>query len=87
MKMNEFLEDIYNEFVFTRRTNYEKKLAKKARRRAHKNTNWKALKPRKGWKRVKIGAYRYILERMPDSEKIMKKRIGKGLGRSRYLRR
>lgn len=86
MKISQYLEHIYNEFVLSRRTASEKKLIKKARRRAHKNTNWNYTKPKKGFKRVKVGKNRYIFKRMSSGQKIALKKIGRRLGKASHLR-
>lgn len=87
MKFIKALEEIFNEVVMTRRTSSEKRLFKKAKRRAHKNTNWNYTKPKKGFKRVKVGKNRYIFERMSGAQKIALKRIGKSLGKAKNLRK
>lgn len=49
---------------------------KKARFRAHRGTNWKLLKPRKGYKRVKVpGTKRYIFVRLKQKEKFSKGKL------------
>lgn len=86
MRISELFENIYNEVVFSRRTSAEKKLVKKARKRAHRNTNWNYTKPRKGFKRVKIGKNRYVFKRLTNKQKVVLQKIGRGLGKASYLR-
>ena len=69
MKFVKALEEIFNEVVMTKRTRSERKLVKKANKRAHKNTNWRNTVAKKGFKRVKLGANRYIFKRMSSEEK------------------
>ena len=71
MKFVKALEEIFNEVVMTKRTRSERKLVKKANKRAHKNTNWKNTVAKKGFKRVKLGANRYVFKRMSSEEKIL----------------
>ena len=82
MKFVKALEEIFNEVVMTKRTRSERKLVKKANKRAHKNTNWKNTVAKKGFKRVKLGANRYVFKRMSSEEKISRARIGKLLGKN-----
>lgn len=88
MKFTEALEEIFNEVVLRKRTKSARKLVKKAQKRAHKNTNWANTKDKKGFKRVKIGANRYVFKRMSSEEKLSRARIGKLLGKnSKRLRK
>lgn len=82
MKFIQALEEIFNEVVMTKRTASEKKLVKKANKRAHKNTNWRNTVAKKGFKRVKVGKNRYVFKRMSSEEKISRKRIGRLLGKN-----
>lgn len=82
---DEFLEP-YEESL-QRWTELEKKLRKRASRRAHKGTNWKSVKARQGYKRYKLpGTKRYIIVRLSTAEKSTKKLLGRRLGKSSYLR-
>lgn len=82
MKFVKALENIFNEVVMTKRTVSEKRLVKKANKRAHKNTNWRNTVAKKGFKRVKVGKNRYVFKRMSSEEKISRARIGKLLGKN-----
>lgn len=49
---------------------------KKSRKRAHRGTNWKTLKPRTGFKRLKMpGSKRYVLVRLGQKERYSKKKL------------
>ena len=49
---------------------------KKSRKRAHRGTNWKTLRPRTGFKRVKMpGTKRYVLVRLGQKERYSKKKL------------
>lgn len=59
-----------------KRNKMVRRKSKKARRRAHRGTNWKLTKPRKGYKRVKLPkTKRYVFVRLKPTEKIAKKRL------------
>jgi len=85
----EGFEQVFSEIYFHKRSVSEKKKVKRARRRAHRNTNFKSLnqgKPKKGYKRVKVGDKRYMFQKMSGQERIIKQRVGRALGRSKQLR-
>lgn len=64
----------------------ERRLRKKQRRLAQRGTNFKSVKPKKGFKRVKIGN-RYVRVRMGANERKVKKLVGRAVGRkSRIFR-
>lgn len=66
----------------------EKRKRKKAIRRAHRGTNWKHIKPKRNYKRFRIkGTDRYVLRMMSPTERQMKKRVGRTLGRRKDLRK
>jgi hypothetical protein len=74
------------EVVFQKQSSIEKRLRKKALRRAHRGTNWKFLEPREGYLRFKIpGTKRYVLKRMSPTQRVTKKQIGRGLGIRSHL--
>lgn len=61
---------------------------KRSRRRAHKGTNWKLTKPRKGFKRVKLpGTKRYIFIRLKQNERSSKKRLMRAVGKRKEFRK
>lgn len=74
------------EFSFHKWNSFEKKMKKKSIARAHKGTNWKQLKAKVGYKRVKMpGTKRYLLVRQSPTEKIVRSQIGKQLGRHSHM--
>lgn len=78
----------YLEYEFHKWSQTEKRLKKKAIRRAHRGTNWKHTKPKRNFKRFRIkGTDRYVLRMMSPTERQMKKRIGRTLGRRKDLRK
>jgi len=80
----EHIEDTeYSELVMIKRNSNEKRLHKRMLRRAHRGTNWKNVVPKAGFKRVKVGK-RYVRVRMKATERIMKKRLGKILGKKKF---
>lgn len=81
-ELDVYLEElVYDEVkAFTRRTVREKKMTKRAAKRRNKKTNFTKVKPRKGWKRVKIGS-RYVSVRMGGLERQTKTKVGKRLGK------
>lgn len=82
--------EVFAEIAFRKRSASEKKAIKKAKRRAHKNTNYKALNHgvgRKGYKRVKVGGKRYMFERLSGQERVVKARVGRALGKATRLRK
>lgn len=86
-EMNEQLHN-YLEYEFRKWSQTDKRLKKKAIRRAHRGTNWKHVKPKRNFKRFRIkGTDRYVLRMMSPTERQMKKRIGRTLGRRKDLRK
>lgn len=78
----------YLEYEFRKWSQTDKRLRKKAIRRAHRGTNWKYVKPKRNFKRFRIkGTDRYILRMMSPTERQVKKRIGRTLGRRKDLRK
>lgn len=85
--LNEELLQSYQESL-QRWTEFEKKLRKRASRRAKKGTNWKSLRAKKGYKRYKLpGTKRYVIMRLNISEKSSKKIMGRKLGLAKHLRK
>lgn len=84
--MFEEVTDIINEIFLTRQNRQQKKRRKRMSKIAHKGTNWKTVKPKAGFKRVKIGRT-YIRIRETSDERTMKKRIGTMLGNRKDLRK
>jgi hypothetical protein len=89
MNLFESIMTVFQEkFTPRRRTKTVKRKTKKARRRAHKGTNWKLTKPRKGYKRVKLtGTKRYVFMRLKPTEKIAKRRLMRTVGRRKDFRK
>jgi hypothetical protein len=74
-----------NESVIVRRQTPKMKRKKRiGKKRAHRGTNWSSVKPKKGFKRVKVGN-KYIKKRMSAVEKKIKKRVGTAVGRKSQL--
>lgn len=77
------------EITFHKRTPYERRMIKRAARRARRGTNWKVLnkgKGRRGYVRRKDGKV-YSFVRLSEAQRYAKKRVGRGLGReSRRLK-
>ena len=85
MEEKDNLGDIF-ETTFTKWTSHEKRLKKKAVRRAHRGTNFKSLDPKKGYKRIKVpGSNRYVRIPLSPGERTTKKLIGGQLGRKGSL--
>jgi len=87
---SEALLNIFQEITMTRRSPGEKRKIKKRKRIAHRGTNWSSLgggKPKRGFKRVKVGEKRYQFERMSPEEKVKKKQVGTQLGKAKNLRK
>lgn len=78
----------YLEYEFRKWSQTDRRLRKKAIRRAHRGTNWKYTKPKRNFKRFRIkGTDRYVLRMMSPTERQVKKRIGRTLGRRKDLRK
>lgn len=77
------------EYTFRKRTPYEKRLVKRAARRARRGTNWKVLNKgvgRPGYVRKKNGkVYKFV--RLSEAQRYIKKRIGRALGHEVRLRK
>lgn len=69
------------EIFFRKRTKSEKRLVKKAKRIRHRGTDWKNIKPKKGYKRVRVGRH-YVRVKLHPSERMTKKRVGRALGKN-----
>ena len=82
-----FIDIMYNESIVPhKRSRNERRLRKKQRRLAQRGNNFKSVKPKKGFKRVKIGN-RYVRVRMGSNERKVKKLVGRAVGRkSRIFR-
>lgn len=79
---------LQEKFIPHKRMKSVKVKTKKARRRAHKGTNWKITRPRKGFKRVKLpGTKRYIFVRLKQKERVSKKRLMTAVGKRKDFRR
>jgi hypothetical protein len=73
---------IEEKFIPHKRSKVVKRKTKRARRRAHKGTNWKIIKPRRGFKRVKLpNSKRYVLVRLKQNEKASKRRLMRAVGK------
>lgn len=85
--MEQSLGEIF-EYYFKKRTT---PVRRKEKRRAYyrgRKTNFSRIKPRKGYVRFKVpGSSRYILLRQTARQRDIKRRVGKALGKSKYLRR
>lgn len=77
------------EITFHKRTPYERRMVKRAARRARRGTNWKVLNKgqgRRGYVRRKDGKV-YSFVRLSEAERYARKRVGRSLGReSRRLK-
>lgn len=79
---------LQEKFTPHKRSKAVRKKTKKALRRAHKGTNWRLTKPRKGFKRVKLtGTKRYVFMRLKPTEKIAKKRLMRAVGKRKDFRK
>jgi hypothetical protein len=79
---------IQEKFIPHKRTRPQKIRFKKARRKAHKGTNWKLTKPRKGYKRVKLtGTKRYVFVKLKPTERVSKKRLMRAVGKRKEFRK
>jgi hypothetical protein len=89
MNLFESIITVLNEkFAPRKRSKVMRRKTKKARRRAHKGTNWKLTKPRKGYKRIKLtGTKRYVFLRLKPTEKIAKKRLMRTVGKRKDFRK
>jgi hypothetical protein len=89
MNLFESIIDVLNEkFIPHKRTRPIKIKTKRARRKAHKGTNWKLTKPRKGFKRIKLpGTKRYIFVRLKQKERFSKKRLMRAVGKRKDFRK
>lgn len=82
-KFSDILGEVLNEVFMQKRTSTERRAVKKRARIAHKGTNWHNLKPKRGYKRVKMtGTKRYIRVPMSAVEKMMKRQVGRSLGKN-----
>ena len=79
---------LQEKFTPRKRNRVIRRKTKKARRRAHRGTNWKLTKPRKGYKRVKLPkTKRYVFVRLKPNEKIAKKRLMKIVGHKKEFKK
>jgi len=81
-KFTDIIEDVINEIYMKKRTSLERKVVKKRAKIAHRGTNWHNLKPKRGYKRVKMSAKRYIRVPLSAVEKMMKRQVGRSLGKN-----
>jgi hypothetical protein len=75
--------------VFHKWTPGEKRMRKRAIRRAHRGTNWSVLnrgKGRSGYVRHKSGKV-YTFSRLSEQQRYQKAVTGRALGHSTYLRK
>ncbi len=79
-KFSEIFEDVLNEVFMRKRTSVERRAVKKRAKIAHRGTNWHNLKPKRGYKRVKMNSKRYIRIPLSAVEKMKKRQIGRSLG-------
>jgi len=63
-----------------KRTRLARRRVRKQRFLAHRGTNWKSVKPKAGFKRVKIGKM-YIRVRMGGNEKNIRRLVGRAVGK------
>lgn len=78
--LNEDVINIIDEIVMHKRTRTQRRKTKIRKKIARRGTNFKTLKAKPGFKRVKTGSH-YVLQRMSSPEKVMRKRVGKALGK------
>lgn len=79
---------LQEKFIPHKRMKAQKIRTKRARRRAHKGTNWKTTKPKKGYKRVKLsGTKRYVFMRLKPTERFAKKRLMRAVGKRTDFRK
>lgn len=82
--MDEKQEEIFNEIkVPVKRTATVKRRVRIGRIKAQRGTNFKSLKPKKGWKRERVGKH-YIRVRQTALERRRKKQVGKVVGRKKF---
>jgi len=85
--MEQSLGEIF-EYYFKKRTTPQRR---KEKRRAYyrgRKTNFARIKARKGYVRFRMpGTNRYVLLRQTARQRDVKRRVGKVLGKSKYLRK
>ena len=78
MDLSNYLTEIY----FRKRTKPERRKIKRARIKSRRGTDFKSVKPKEGYKRVKDASGRhYTHVRLKSNERISKKKVGKALGK------
>jgi len=81
-KFTDYMQDIIDEVYMRKRTSLERRAVKKRAKVAHRGTNWHNLKPKRGYKRVKMTSKRYIRVPLSAIEKMKKRQIGRSLGKN-----
>lgn len=85
--MEQSLGEIF-EYYFRKRTTPVRRREKRRQFYRAKKTNFPKIKARKGYVRFKMpGSNRYVLLRQTTKQREAKRRIGKALGHSVYLRK
>ena len=77
------LTDYLTEIFFRKRTKSERKKVKRKLKIRRRGTDFKLVKPKKGYKRTLDPSGRhYSRERLSAKERLNKKRIGRALGKN-----
>ena len=76
----------YTEIVAHKQSAAVKKAKAKRKMLAHRGTNFKSLKPKKGYKRVKIGK-RYVYVKLSSKQKMAEKRVAGAIRRFHKTKR
>ena len=78
---DDVLKQAYSEAINPhKRSRNVRRKRKIQKKRAHRGTNWNTLKPKKGFKRVKVNG-KYVRVKMGSKEKISRSRVGRAVGR------
>lgn len=78
--MASLLEEIYyTEITVHRQTASQRRAKARAKQRAHRGTNFNSLKPKKGYKRVRVGKNRYVYKKLSMKQKSAEKRVAKAI--------
>jgi len=78
-------EEYYQEVFFRKWSPAERLHKKKASKRNRRGTNFKTLKPKKGFKRIKMaGTNQFIRVRLSTTEKRTKKVVAAKLGKKTF---
>ena len=84
MNLFESIENLMYDELYFQKWNFSEKRDKKKRTKARRRgTNFKQLKAKKGYKRIKLsGTNRYVRVPMTANEKMKRKVVGRKLGNS-----